>query len=339
MDSYEKVMRTLNGENPSSVARQLWYLPWVLDHYPREFAQIRKDYPDDIIYIGASNSEISALVKGDPYAVGEFQDDWGCVFSNIHKGIIGEVKDPLVQDEEWDDADRVHIPYEWLSFDVQEANRNCNLYGKHKFKIAAPCPRPFERLQFIRGTENFYVDLMLRPEKMFAFMKRMHAFYCELLEKWAKTEVDGLMFMDDWGSQNSLLINPATWRELFKSMYKDYIDIAHAHGKKAFMHSDGYILEIYPDLIELGLDALNSQIFCMGIDKLAAFKGKITFWGEMDRQHLLVNASPQEIKHSVKSVYDCLWSNGRCIAQCEFGAGAKPDNVRAYFEAWEELTK
>ena len=57
------------------------------------------------------------------------------------------------------------------------------------------------------------------------------------------------------------------------------------------MHSDGNILKIYPQLIELGLDAINSQIFCMGVENLEPFAGKITFWGEMDRQHLLVNGS------------------------------------------------
>lgn len=57
-------------------------------------------------------------------------------------------------------------------------------------------------------------------------------------------------------------------------MYKDYIDIAKKNGKKIFMHSDGYIIDIIPDLIELGLDALNCQIFCMGAENPAKFKEK-----------------------------------------------------------------
>lgn len=338
MTSYERVMRTLEGKNPSSAARQMWLLPWTFDHYKAEHDQIKEKYPDDIVHIGAKFHNPPVMVKGDPYEVGTFVDDWGCVFTNIHKGVIGEVRTPLVKDDEWEDVDNVHIPYEWLSFDIDEVNENCEKFGKDKFKLSGACPRPFERLQFIRGSENFYVDLMLKPEKMMAFMKKMHEFYCELLEKWAKTNVDGLTFMDDWGSQNSLLINPTLWRELFKPMYKDYIDIAHAHGKKAFMHSDGYIVDIYPDLIELGLDAINSQIFCMGLDKLAPFKGKITFWGEMDRQHLLVEGTPKDIEDAVKKVYDTLWDNGKCIAQCEFGPGAKPQNVEAVYRAWENLT-
>lgn len=105
------------------------------------------------------------------------------------------------------------------------------------------------------------------------FVAEMHDFYCELLSAWAHTDVDALRFMDDLGSQRSLLISPATWRDIFKPMYRDYAQIAHAAGKKLFMHSDGHILAIYPDLVEIGIDAVNSQIFCMGVDQLAQFAG------------------------------------------------------------------
>ena len=172
---------------------------------------------------------------------------------------------------------------------------------------------------------------------MFGFIEKMHDFYCRYLTKLAQTDVDGLQIMDDWGSQQALLINPATWRELFRPIYRDYIDIAKKYGKKIFMHSDGYILDIIPDLIDLGLDALNSQIFCMGIDRLKQFRGKITFWGEMDRQNLLVRGTPQQIRAAVQSVYENLWNGGGCIAQCEFGPGANPENVMAVYAAWNEV--
>jgi hypothetical protein len=142
--------------------------------------------------------------------------------------------------------------------------------------------------------------------------------------------------MDDWGAQNDLLINPVLWSEMFMPLYRDYIGIAHSNGKKAFMHSDGNILKIYPQLIELGLDAINSQIFCMGVENLEPFAGKITFWGEMDRQHLLVNGSEEDVRAAVGKVRRLLYKNGGCIAQCEFGPGARPENIRAVFKTWNE---
>ena len=169
------------------------------------------------------------------------------------------------------------------------------------------------------------------------FMATLHAFYCDLLAVWAHTDVDALRIMDDWGSQRSLLISPAMRRTYFAPMYRDYAQIAHAAGKKFFMHSDGHILAIYPDLIEIGVDALNSQIFCMGIEQLASFAGKITFWGEIDRQHLLAFATPDAVEAVVRQVYAQLWRNGGCIAQCEFGAGAQPANVERVFATWANI--
>ncbi|HDL17484.1 MAG TPA: methyltransferase, partial [Bacteroidetes bacterium] len=62
--------------------------------------------------------------------------------------------------------------------------------------------------------------------------------------------------------------------------------MAKANGKFAFMHSDGHISEIYTELVEVGVDAINSQLFCMDMVELAkSVKSKITFWGEVDRQH------------------------------------------------------
>ena len=103
------------------------------------------------------------------------------------------------------------------------------------------------------------------------------------------------------------------------------------------MHSDGYILDILPDLIDAGLDAVNSQLFCMGLEQLRPFRGKITFWGEIDRQNLLPRGTVDEVRAAVRQVYDTLWNQGGCIAQLEFGPGAKPENVEAVYETWNTL--
>ena len=339
MTSKELVLRTLEFRNTDGRApHDLWTLPWVYDHYPKETQEIVDSFVWDFDHPNAPLHEASTVEKGDPCAPGEYTDPWGCVFHNVAKGIIGEVKNPIVSpdDEEWDDQSRIVIPEYQLSFDIDEVNRSC-AEKKDKFIFANCCPRPFEQLQFIRGTEQLYMDLMYRPTKMFEFIEKMHDFYCRQLEKWAQTDVDALQMMDDWGTQKSLLINPKTWDEIFKPMYRDYIDIAHKHGKKMFMHSDGYTMEIIPRLIDLGLDAFNTQIFCMGPENLTQFKGHITFWGEICRQQILPYGTKEEVADAVRRVYDNLWDNGGCIAQCEFGPGGNPENVMTVYRTWDSL--
>jgi len=290
MTSRELVIRTLEFRNTDGrVPRQLWTLPWATERYGDRIRQMEKDFPWDFSGPDVHYSR-PTVEQGDPHAVGEYVDPWGCRFQNIQAGVIGEVKEPLVRDDDWLDADKVHIPEEWLSFDVEQVNRSCR--ERADMFLASPTiARPFEQLQFIRGTVNLYMDLMDPPKKMLEFMEKMHDFYCRLAKKWAETDVDAICFMDDWGSQNDLLIPPRIWDEYFRPMYRDYIDIAHSRGKKTFMHSDGHTLRIIPKLIDLGLDAINAQLFCMGVEKLRPYRGKITFWGEIDRQHLLPHGS------------------------------------------------
>jgi uroporphyrinogen decarboxylase len=67
--------------------------------------------------------------------------------------------------------------------------------------------------------------------------------------------------------------------------------------------------------------------------------GKITFWGEIDRQDILPNGSPDDIRNAVDLVYRKLYRNGGVIAQCEFGPAAKPENICNVFECWNRYNR
>ena len=329
LTSRELVKRTLDFQAPPRLPRQMWLLPWAESRYPEEVERIQTAFPQDITTIPFLCSE-PVPGGGNAHSVGTFVDAWGCEFENLQDGIIGQVKSPQLKD--WSEAGAIRFPRERLDVELDAVADFCR--GTEKFVLAGTCPRPFERIQFLRGPEEVYLELNRPPAEMLDFIQKLHAFYLEELKIWAETDVDALTFMDDWGSQRALLVAPELWRELFKPLYADYIALAHEHGKHCFMHSDGHITEIIPDLIEIGLDALNSQLFCMGVEELGSrFAGELTFWGEMDRQQLLPRASPAEIAEAARGLRAAFHRDGGFIAQCEFGPGARPENVYAFFEA------
>ncbi|MBN2851768.1 MAG: methyltransferase [Clostridia bacterium] len=330
----ELVYQTLEMEKPKRAARDLWALPWAGIHYPEQLKKIRSDFTSDIKSVSGFSKK-SIVENGTDWEEGIYTDAWGCEFVNIQRGVIGEVRNPIISDEDWEDLSKVHFPVEWMEIDKPQINSYCK--ENDMFTLSGFCARPFERLQFLRGTENLYMDLIIKPDGMIQFIKKLHQFNLDLMEKWAQTDIDALFMMDDWGAQNNLLINPEIWVEIFKPMYKDYCDLAKSYHKKIFMHSDGNILKIYPHLIEIGVDALNSQIFCMGLENLKQYKGKITFWGELDRQHILVDGTLDDVRKAVHSIKENLWTDGGVIAQCEFGAGARPENVYEMFKVWNEI--
>ena len=333
MTSRELVRRTLEFRDPARIPRQLWVLPWAEKNHPAALASIRERYPDDIVTSPSCLNE-PLRTQGREHAPGVYVDEWGCRFENRQDGIVGEVKKPILID--WKKDTALRIPKERLSVDVRKVNDFCR--STDAFVLARSAVRPFERLQFIRGPENLYLDLADPPDELFGLVEKIHDFYKAEMELWAETEVDALVFADDWGSQNSLLISPSLWREVFKPLYRDYVRIARRNEKFIFMHTDGYVIDIFPDLIEIGVDAVNSQLFCMDIEELGRrFAGKITFWGEIDRQHLLPYGEPRDIRDAVGRVAKALYSKGGVIAQCEFGIGARPENVAAVFKAWDSL--
>ena len=333
--SREIVQRCLTFDYPEKIPLDLWVLPWADIHHPAALKQIREKYPSDFTSV-PGQFNIAPKFNGDRYNPGYYTDEWGCVFKNIQEGIIGEVEIPLVKEiEDWR---IVKPPYEQLQVinkdTISIVNRFCA--ETDKFVSGGCCPRPWERYQFLRGSENSLIDVLMPDMGRKDLLKRIHDFYLKELEFWVKTDVDAVMFMDDWGSQNQLLIPPPIWQELFKPLYKDYCDLAKAHNKFVFMHSDGYITDIIEDLIEVGVNALNSQLFCMNIEELGErFKGRITFWGEIDRQEILPSEDPEVGREAVRKVKRHLCNpSGGVIAQFEIGPGANPETAVAVLEEW-----
>ena len=334
MISRELVKRTLAFQHPERVPRDLWVLPIANATWPGAVDAILKDFPSDFGHPEYSPPKLPWM-KGDWYSAGDYTDEWGCTFHSIQPGVVGEVKQPLVA--QWSHINKVRPPRDLLGKGMENVNRSCA--ASDKFMLSGCCPRPWERMQFIRGSANLYMDVMDQPREFFVLRDMVHEYFMQELEHWVRTDIDGVTFMDDWGTQHALQIPPRLWRELFKPLYKDYCDLAHRHGKAMFFHSDGHIFEIYEDLIDAGVDAVNSQLFCMDIEEIGRrFKRRITFWGEIDRQHVLASPDAQSARQAVRRVANALYDpSGGVIAECEFGAGARPENVRAVYDEWLKI--
>lgn len=332
MTSRERVVKTLKHEPVDRVPRELWALPGVPIYFEDEYSKLVNSYPSDF---GCPNYRYGQgeRAKGTPFEVGQYTDAWGCVWHVGQRGIVGEVKEPPLAD--WSALASYRPPFELLNnAEIDKVNQCCA--ESDKFMKVGTETRPFERLQFLRGSENLFIDLAYGSAELFDLLSMLHDFFCREMQIWVDTDIDGVSFMDDWGSQTSLLISPEMWRQVFKPLYKEYCDILHSRNKFVFFHSDGFIESIYPDLIEIGVDAINSQLFCMDIERLAEnYGGKITFWGEIDRQHILPFGTEGDVRAAVRRVRAALdKGQGGVIAECEWGMDTPAANVATVFDEW-----
>jgi uroporphyrinogen decarboxylase len=335
MKSRRLVQKTLAFDKPERIPRHKGILPWAEENYPEFVRRLHEVFPDDVVPAPALYSEPLGA-QGDRYKKGPYIDEWGCRFSNPMDGVIGIVQTPLVADLQ--DLDVLVPPDATLNLDREAVNAFCR--ETDQFVLMGSFVRPFERFQFIRTMENAFIDLVEKPPELFDLLGRIHQHYLKEVEVWATTEVDAISLMDDWGTQQGLIASPEVFRQIFLPMYREYAEVAQHHGKYLFMHSDGYITDIIPDLIDVGVDALNAQIFCMGVKELGErYGGKVTFWGEIDRQNLLPHGSREDIQQAVHEVWLHMYHDGGVIGQCEFGLEANPENIFTVYETWDVLSE
>ena len=160
-----------------------------------------------------------------------------------------------------------------------------------------------------------------------------------VIDRWLKRGVDGIFFSDDWGCQRGLLVNPDHWRKFYKPSYKRMFDRVRSGGAHVWMHLCGDITAILPDLIDLGLNVLNTvQPQAMDVEQLSKeFGGKVCFNGGVDVQGTLIHGSPEDVKREVHRLVDLFGRfDGGYIGGTSHSVMPETplDNVIAMYEAF-----
>jgi uroporphyrinogen decarboxylase len=173
-----------------------------------------------------------------------------------------------------------------------------------------------EKLQKLRGMENYMVDFMLDAKGSHKILDYIVDKNVVMLENIVNMEgIDAVLFGSDWGTQRGPLISLELWREMIKPGEKRMYNVVHNANKDVWVHSCGKIEPLIPELIEMGVDVLNPiQPECMDIHKLKDdFGDKITFWGGISTQQTLPNGTPTEVKSETRKIIEYMSQNGGYI--------------------------
>ena len=152
----------------------------------------------------------------------------------------------------------------------------------------------------------------------------------------ARYPIDCIFFGDDWGQQRGLIMGYPLWARFIKPRLKKMYDHVKKYGMYVAQHSCGDCREVFPDLVELGLDIYNT--FQPEVYDIVEFKerfGKdITFFGAISTQQLLPFKSPEEVKAEMHRIMDILGKDGGYIlAPTHAMPGDIPEeNVLAFME-------
>ncbi|MHC4983526.1 MAG: uroporphyrinogen decarboxylase family protein [Planctomycetota bacterium] len=166
----------------------------------------------------------------------------------------------------------------------------------------------FETCWGIRGFQNVLMDVVAEPDFFEELLDRITDQFLAYVDFTCRSlpEIDAIMFGDDWGEQRGVIVGPERWRKFFKPRWAKIYSRVHEHGKLTISHCCGSIVDIMGDIIEIGLDVLESvQPEARGMNPYELKKrhgDKLTFWGCLGSQSTIPFGTPDEIRAEVNKL-------------------------------------
>lgn len=203
----------------------------------------------------------------------------------------------------------------------------------------------FQKLTYLRGMENALVDSMINQDLFSAVMERILDVQMRRMGHYLAAVgeyLDVVAVGDDLGSQQGLLVSPETYRQMIKPFHRRFFAFIKERTRaKLHLHSCGAIADVLPDLIEIGVEAINPvQTAAAGMapERLQReFGGRLAFWGGIDSQSVM-KGSAAGVKAEVRRLRDILGAaGGYILGACHnVQADVPPGNVVAMCEAARE---
>ena len=164
------------------------------------------------------------------------------------------------------------------------------------------------RLTYLRGFANFMLDIAEGNPELNELIGMVEQYWFGVVKRWIDIGVDTINFGDDLGLQNSLPMSPDAWRRYIGPSYKRIFSYCRSNGVHPYLHTDGYIADIIPDLMECGVSILNPQDLVNGLDNIRRLaKGRVFINLDIDRQRITVFGKPDEID---THILDCIRTLG-----------------------------
>jgi len=172
----------------------------------------------------------------------------------------------------------------------------------------------------VRDLEDWYMSGLIRPDYVREVFDRQTDIAVENLKLYYEAVGDCISVIvlcgADFGNQQSLMLSPTTFRDLYLPYYRKMTDWIHENTNwKTFKHCCGAIEPLIPLLIEAGFDILNPvQISAAGMDPVSLkkkFGDKVTFWGGgVNTQTTLPNGTPDEVYDEVRRLVQIFGEGG-----------------------------
>ncbi len=301
----ENYLRTTRFQYPEWVHAQAHPTPGAYLRYGHALEEIVLRYQDIF-------RKPPAWVSGEapkPRERTTYTDEWGVVYESVRDGISGEPKGHPIADYAALETYQAPDPDSYMNWDDVKAGYESEL-AEGRFSWG-PGGSLFERLQWLRGPANLYMDLA-EPENpnLQRLIDLVLAHNLQVIRKGIELgPPDFVGFGDDLGSQRAPLMSPATFRRWLKPGYTAMWQPCRAAGCEVQFHTDGMIIPLVDDLIEAGVTVLNPQARVNSLEDMReVMRGRVAIFLSVDIQGVLTFGTPQEVDDNIRETIEKLGS-------------------------------
>lgn len=234
------------------------------------------------------------------------EDEWGTIWRRVDDGLwYDPIKFPLQGA-----SSALVASHIWPSSSISAKLDGVAERARHLFEnsqralVANFSGALLARGQLVRGPADFLVDLLADPDLAVEILDRILEFNLTLVEAFLKRVgqyIQVIKISDDIGAQNNLLISPTVYRKMIKPRQARFISTIHSlTAAKVLYHTDGAVVSLVDDFIEIGVDILNPiQVTAKGMDTAhlgERYAGRMVFWGAVDNQFILSQGNQEEVQ-------------------------------------------
>lgn len=344
--SYNRLTKYLGLDIEGEVSD--WIQQTVIPH-----EEVLKRLGVDIRYVYLGPPKKWKIEKKEVGNYYEIIDEWGITWRMPKKDgfYFDMVKHPLasatikeLEDYPWPD------PCDpGLVKGVRERARYLAKQGEYAVVGNFNWESQYERAWYLRGFENFYMDMLLNPNFVHALLEKVCELHMRFLDNILEVcgdYLDIILQGDDLGGQNGPLMSLEAYREFVKPRQKKIFDLIEKKTKaKLFYHCCGSVYPLIDDLLEIGVDILNPiQVSAKGMNTKILkeeYGDRLVFWGGIDTQYILPFGKPEEVVEEVKRRIKELAAGGGYVLSSvhNIQADVPPENIVAMFDAARKYGK
>jgi hypothetical protein len=305
-------LKAVRFDSPSWVPCSVWLLPATWMEHREGLQEVVLAHPRLFPGFRKGSRDFDA-VDSPTYQLGRHTDCWGCIWENIRRGMEGAVHEHPLADWEamrqWrppdPQRDALFGPRDWnaVARGLAAARERGDVAG------CGPLPHGFfyMLLYYLRGFENFMLDLATDEPRLMELIRIVQGYNAFVIGRCLELGAEMIYLGEDLGLQKSLPMSPAMWRRYIKPSYERMLGQCRNRNVPVYLHSDGHILEIIPDLLETGVRVLNPQVGANGLDGLKRVaKGKVCINLDLDRQ-MFPFATAGQIEQHIGQCHETLY--------------------------------